>query len=125
MRPMILKKVEDARVRDGPFRSDATFGNNGMFVFDLGGLLVQIIASDNLGWEHVSVCPVFIQRTLTWDEMCSVKDLFWDVDETVIQYHPAKMNYVNNHPFTLHLWKPVEQSLPVPPIWMTGTKDQE
>jgi hypothetical protein len=41
--------------------------------------------------------------------------LFWAEDECVVQFHPAKKDYVNIHPFTLHLWKPTESWLPAPP----------
>ena len=55
-------------------------------------------------WEHVSVshrgrCP-------SWEEMRDVKDLFWAEDECVVQFHPPKSEYVNIHPYVLHLWKP-------------------
>ena len=46
------------------------------------------------GWDHVSVCP-YNRRTPTWDEMCAVKDMFFRDDEVVVQYHPAKSEYVN------------------------------
>jgi hypothetical protein len=64
-------------------------------------------------WEHVSVTlkkkegkkekPV--NRSPTWEEMCFIKDLLWGEDEEVIQYHPAKSDYVNFHDHCLHLWK--------------------
>lgn len=54
-------------------------------------------------WEHVSVSR--INRTPTWNEMCRIKELFWDDDETVVQFHPKKSEYVNRHPYCLHLWK--------------------
>lgn len=65
-------------------------------------------------WEHVSV-SVFPKapRLPTWDEMCAVKDLFWSPDETVVQFHPARSDYVNVYD-CLHLWKP-PYSLVLPP----------
>lgn len=36
-------------------------------------------------------------------------------DETVIEYHPAKENYVNIAENCLHLWRPQRQAIPVPP----------
>lgn len=54
-------------------------------------------------WEHVSVS--YPRRCPTWDEMCKVKDLFFDKDETVVQFHPKKGEYVNLHPYCLHLWR--------------------
>lgn len=72
-------------------------------------------------WEHVSihgVDTVFKKRfTPCWDEMCHIKDLFWNDDEVVVQYHPAKKDYVNINPFVLHLWRPTGATLPTPPIY--------
>lgn len=76
-----------------------------MVVFSWGG-----------GWDHVSVS--YKNRCLTWDEMCMVKDMFFRSDECAVQYHPAKEDYINLHPFTLHLWRPQDKELPVPPKYM-------
>ncbi len=54
--------------------------------------------------------------------MCFIKDLFWDEDDVVVQYHPAKSDYVNNHQYTLHLWRPTEGEMPTPPSIMVGIK---
>ena len=56
--------------------------------------------------------------------MCAVKDAFWDKDECCIQYHPAEKDYVNNHPYCLHIWKPINQEIPMPPSIMVGLKKQ-
>jgi len=87
---------------------------------------LSIISSDGSGWplpgepwEHVSVKAADGRngwRVPNWKEMCFVKDLFWDEEECVIQYHPAKSNYVKIHPAVLHLWKPCHESFPTPPI---------
>lgn len=84
----------------------------------------QVIASAGEGWDHVSVClrhrknKAFIERTCTWAEMCFLKDFFFEKDETVIQYHPAESNYVNNHPWVLHLWRPQRVEIPQPSMIM-------
>ncbi len=67
-------------------------------------------------FEHVSVTVVNEARCPTWEEMCFVKDLFWLEEETVLQYHPPKSQYVNKHKHCLHLWKPVDFEIPVPPM---------
>jgi hypothetical protein len=67
-------------------------------------------------WEHVS-CHVTEngrERTPSWEEMVMVKYLFWNEDETVVEYHPAKSNYINIHPHVLHLWRRVA-GFPTPP----------
>lgn len=95
-------------------------GNNGAFGFALDGVLMFAIASDGGGWEHVSLsCQE--NRTPTWDEMCAVKNLFWGPEDCVVQYHPPEADYVNCHPFTLHLWRQTGgKELPRPPKYMVG-----
>jgi hypothetical protein len=60
-------------------------------------------ASLDRGWEHVSIS--LVDRCPLWDEMAFVKDLFWREDELVVQFHPPKAEYINQHSFCLHLWK--------------------
>ena len=122
MKP-ISPDLEKRRVTKGFVASTSEFGNNGAFrVFTPDGVLLNIIVSDGGGWEHVSVWPSRTKRCCTWEEMNWVKELFWEDDETVIQFHPAKKDYVNNHPYCLHLWRPVNQDIPQPPHWMVGVK---
>ena len=81
---------------------------------------LMIIFSDGEGWEHVSVSTP--GRPPNWQEMCFVKDLFWAEDDVVMQLHPAKAVYVNNHPHCLHLWRPQGRAIPEPPLVLVGTK---
>jgi len=106
------------RVRSGPMGSDSSYGNNGAFLVPriTRNLEAYCIASDGLGWEHVSCHIVGQARTPTWEEMCAVKDLFWADDDVVIQIHPKKSQYVNNHPDVLHLWRQIGAVQPTPPI---------
>jgi len=61
-----------------------------------------------------------VDRCPTWEEMCLVKDLFWDDTDCVIQYHPSRSDYVNNHPYCLHLWRPIGIELPRPDSIFVG-----
>lgn len=70
------------------------------------------------GWEHVSVTVRGRNRCPTWEEMCLVKDLFWDEDETTIQFHPKKSEHVNNHPFCLHIWKAQYETALPPSVYV-------
>lgn len=111
------------RIRTGRLASEDSIGNAGAFAIKLrNSQLVFVIASDAMGWEHVSVsrldsCP-------TWDEMCQIKAMFWDEEDCVIQFHPARSDYVNNHPNCLHLWRPTDVEMPVPPSIMVGLKEE-
>jgi hypothetical protein len=105
----MFKVPEKFRVTAGVMGSDESYGNNGQFIIrseDYQILFVQ--ASDGAGWEHVSVSVYGADRCPTWDEMCFVKDLFWDAGDVVIQIHPASDQYVNNHPYCLHLWRKLD-----------------
>lgn len=65
------------------------------------------------GWEHVSVS--LPRRCPTWDEMCLIKDIFWDEEECVVQFHPPRSQYVDTHPYCLHLWKKIGETYETPP----------
>lgn len=80
--------------------------------------LVMIVFSWGEGWDHVSAS--YENRCCTWEEMCEIKDMFFCEDECVIQYHPPKKDYVNIHPYCLHLWKPQGLSIPRPPKELVG-----
>ena len=87
---------------------------NGMFKLKIKGSPVTVIASNGLGWEHVSVSHT--NRIPSWETMCEIKDMFFNDDEVVMQLHPKKENYINNHKYCLHLWRPLNENIPVPPI---------
>ena len=83
---------------------------------------LRIIASWGGGWDHVSVS--LKNRCPTWDEMALVKRVFFRADECVMQLHPPEANYVNHHPFCLHLWRPQNEKIPQPPSAFVGPKTQ-
>ena len=96
--------------------------HNGCFVIPLKhSQQVMVIASNGMGWEHVSVSRR--DRCPTWSEMCQIKDMFWDATDCVVQYHPPHSEYVNNHPNCLHLWRQVGVEFAMPPSFMVGDKD--
>ena len=116
------------RVRTGEFRTDDDCNFGAFFIpVSLGKAPLKIIATDGMDaeqfgppWEHVSVS--LPNRCPTWEEMAFVKSQFWDDTDCVIQYHPPRSEYVNNHRFCLHLWRPVGVSLPMPPSLLVGFK---
>jgi hypothetical protein len=116
------------RVRTGWYASTAADGNNG--AFDLppveGYRRLAVIASDGGAWEHVSVHAYADagrrQWTPSWREMCHLKDLFWDPEDVVVQYHPRQSDYVNCHEHCLHLWRPVGVELPTPDPILVGPR---
>jgi hypothetical protein len=124
VRTILPEKLEFGRITSGHFGSPHGSGPFGaFFVQGPQGQELKIIASGahpiSEGWEHVSIsCP---NRCPNWIEMCFVKDLFWQAEECVIQFHPPKSEYINCHPYCLHLWKPPFE-LPLPPSILIGPK---
>jgi hypothetical protein len=96
-------------------------GNNGACTMPFESFLLHVMASDGMGWEHVSVS--LNHRTPHWREMGCIKDVCWDADDVVMQSHPAKSEYVNQHEHCLHLWRPVGQVIPTPPKALVGQEN--
>jgi len=118
----MFKVPNKNRVRTGYLGSYDNEGSNGLFLFKQNNNRpdLMVIASDQMGWEHVSVSTQI--RTPTWEEMCMIKDTFWSKDTCTIQYHPPESEYVNNHPYCLHIWNPIGINFPKPPTFMIGIK---
>lgn len=82
----------------------------------VSGMRCSVVFSWGGGWEHVSISPFNHRMTPTWDDMCRLKRIFFEDDEAVIQIHPRKQDYVNVMKNCLHLWRPTDQELPLPPL---------
>lgn len=80
---------------------------------DKAGITLAIIASNMAGWDHLSVSSEW--RCPSWAEMEKVKRLFFRDDETAMQLHVPPADHINNHPHCLHLWRPHEADIPLPP----------
>jgi hypothetical protein len=117
------KKLEKYRNKKGMWASREGDKFGLFFIpMSMGKAPLKVISSP-LGegeWDHVSVS--LPNRCPTWDEMCFIKNLFWGEEETVIQFHPPKSEYVNNHPYCLHLWKNNKLKIETPPNILVGYK---
>ena len=102
--------------------SDDSAGNNGAFVVPPGNKSRELycIASDGSGWEHVSVTVKGQKHLPSYKEMCFIKNLFWEEEATVIQFHQRKSEKVNWHPRCLHLWRPCGGKIPRPDPSLLG-----
>lgn len=119
-------RVPTPRIRQ-QYCSDESDGFNGLFRLPKDSQIVRCIASDGaelddprFKWQHVCVSVEFDARPPRWALMCWVKDLFWEPEDWVCQFHPAKSQYVNYHPHCLHLWRPLVETLPTPLSIMVG-----
>ncbi len=120
---MNLEILEQYRIIKPPFASKpgSTFG--AFFIpspTDSKRKLMVVCAHMGVDeWEHVSVS--LPNRCPNWAEMSYIKELFWGEDETVVQFHPKKSEYVNNMPTCLHLWKH-RDGHQLPPTFLVGVK---
>ena len=81
-------------------------------------LIVSIARYDGLPWLHASMAGP--GRVPTWQEMADLKA--WVVGSEGIAYQvmPPTSEYVNDHPFVLHLWAPLGHR-PTPDFRHGGT----
>jgi hypothetical protein len=94
--------------------SDDSFGWNGHFLVPLDGELWNVRISDGGGFRHLSVSNAQRKTLPTWNVLCRLKDAFWADEDWVVQYFPAKSEYINDCKWALHLWQPLEEKLPTP-----------
>ena len=121
----MFKTPEKFRIRTGAFASDESYGPNGVFVIQQNpSEQIRCIASNGEGWEHVSVSINRLGNTRipSWGEMVQVKNLFWDEEDCVVQFHPPKSKYVNCHPNVLHLWRKIGHEYETPDISLIGIR---
>jgi hypothetical protein len=117
----------------GDWNSNPSDGMNGTFIipFVEGARTYRLacIASDQGGWEHVSVTDQTTRRSQehcpSWEMMCRVKRAFWDDEECVVEYHVPMNEWINEHPGCLHLWRPVGVEIPRPPALYVGFPAEE
>jgi hypothetical protein len=114
----------------GQYYASCTGDSFGNFIIPDHSDLLFCIAADGAetGWDHVSISVrnkrgLPLRRVPSWEQMCRIKDLFWTEEETVVQFHPPKPEYVNNHAFCLHLWSSVKTPIMTPPSILTGFKE--
>lgn len=113
-----MKKTppNEFRVRMGPLTTFDIVGMLGVFIVPINNVPFTVVVNDDRydkKWEHVSVSNML--RCPTWEEMCYIKNLFWDEDETVVQFHPKQSEYKNMHPYCLHMWKDTTKEFELPP----------
>lgn len=93
----------------------AMHAQHGVFQIPLPGneWMHNIIANSGEGWDHVSVS--YKGRVPTWEEMDKIKRMFFKDDEVAMQLHVTPEDHVNIHPNVLHLWRPTDREIPLPP----------
>lgn len=94
---------------------------NGAFQIRYRSMTLLVVASNGLGWDHVSVSLPSI--TPSWDQMSYIKDLFFEKSEVVMQLHVPPEDHVSYHDHCLHLWRPNDgREIPRPDSILVGPK---
>jgi len=98
-------------------------GTAGMFMIPspIDRAMIAVVASSGEGWDHVSVSRP--NRCPNWPEMEYIAGLFFNDDETAMQLHVPPSDHVNNHPYCLHWWRPIDREIPRPDAILVGVKD--
>jgi len=91
----------------------------GCFIFKRNGVELRCIAANDEGWDHVSI-TTDLPRCPTWAEMDWIKRQFFVEGEVAMQLHVATSDHISVHPFCLHLWRPHDSTIPLPPKEFVG-----
>ena len=120
-----MKNIEEIKKTPNLFIEAETKndGMGGKYYDKYTGKWLNFIFSYQMGWEHLSVSMP--SRTPTWEQMCIMKDIFWNKNEACVEYHPREEDYVNNHKHCLHIWRPTHETLPIPPSILVGFRSEE
>lgn len=109
-----LRKIR----RNSRIKIDYATIHTGIGTVDLSNCTASVAwGTDENGWEHVSISPYPVTKIPTWDDMCILKDIFFEDEEAVIQVHPPKSKYINLMSNCLHLWRPKDGIHGMNPEW--------
>lgn len=97
-------------------------GDDGLEIaFVVDNRMFCCIASWGLGWDHVSVHmetlkgPQTCRQIPLWDDMCLVREIFFNPNEWAMQLHPPESKNISVYNEALHLWRPQRKPIPKPP----------
>lgn len=100
-----MKKIEE-------IKNDKRILNTGKAMFGFDSFEVKamgnefnVVASIEPNQEHISITLRHKKRIPTWEEMKAIKDIFFDAEEECYQVFPKKSEYVNLHPYCMHIWR--------------------
>jgi len=111
-----LRELDRWRRRDAAvLRHYGSVGDEtcGAFTVPVGSHTFDCVASSDGGWDHVSIS--LPNRCPSWLEMDALKRLFFRDHETAMQLHLPPGDHISLHPYCLHIWRPQDVPLPVPP----------
>ena len=111
-----LKELDRFRDKHPYWPQTETSGTFKVMVNQRSFLVLASVDNTDEGgmWEHISVMPKNQKRCPTWDEMCAIKNMFFQPEEECVEFHPKESEYVNCSKYCLHIWRPVAGKLNSP-----------
>ena len=79
---------------------------------------LRLIVGNGMGWDHVSVSRK--SRMPTYDDMKWAKRMTFRMDSVAMELHVPEVDHINFHAYCLHLWRPQNEVIPMPPNIMVG-----
>lgn len=103
--PHTLPTTPAGYVKEGTVLDSATaYRNKGQ-----GLVVMTSIATKNDGSKCLHVSLSRKSRLPSWDDVKRVKDAFIGEDKEAYHVLPKKADYINIHPYCLHLWSELEE----------------
>lgn len=100
------------RVLPGNYRQLEDYANAGYFTRADGMTIISEVAEyEKRLWLHVSCA--FADRLPSWADLREVKTVFCGPKRLALSIQPSEAEYVNVHPYVLHLWCPLDHD-PIP-----------
>lgn len=125
-----MKILEGLKKYQVPF-TDGYLGNENLrkYVIDNGEEYYEVVSSIIWSWQHVSVQIINNKtgekRLPTYGEMEYIRNLFFRLDEMVIEFFPRREDYVNDSDTTLHLWVNNAGKVVIPNVEKMALKEQK
>lgn len=102
-----IRRTDKYVIQHWGWAGDETCG-----VFMVNDQMMAVVSTGE-GWDHVSISRR--DRCPTWEEMEHCKRMFFLPTETAMQLHVPPADHINIHKNVLHLWRPQNAEIPMPP----------
>ena len=79
---------------------------------------LRLIVGNGMGWDHVSVSRK--SRMPTYDDMRWAMKMCFHPDAVAMELHLPATDHISCHPYCLHIWRPQNEVIPLPPKIMVG-----
>lgn len=82
------------------------------------GAELRVIAASGMGWDRVSLGRA--DRCPDWAETDQLKRMLFRDGEAAMQMHVPVADHISHHPRCLHLWRPLDLDILLPPSLMVA-----